>query len=50
MFDEMANKKHIEYSNGRMYGYVDNGTGRFDDSNPVAKDALVYMAVSANNS
>jgi len=49
MFDEMAIKKHIEYSNGRMCGYVDIGTGRFDDSNPVAKDALVFMAVSVND-
>ena len=40
MFDEMAILKHIAYANGKYQGYVDIGTGRFDDSTPVAKDAI----------
>ena len=50
MFDEMAIRKHIAYANRKYQGYVDIGTGRFDDSTPVAKDTLVFMAVSANDS
>ncbi len=42
LFDEMAIRKHIEYANGKYRGYVDIGTGKFDDSTPVAKDALVF--------
>lgn len=48
MLDEMAIKKHVEFANGRYYGYADIGNGEFDDSTPVAKDVLVLMAVSVN--
>ena len=48
MLDEMAIRKHIEYTNGQFHGYVDIGNGQIDDSTPVAKDALVIMVVAVN--
>lgn len=50
MLDEMAIRKHVEYSNGKYHGYVDVGTGVYDDATPMAKDALVLMAVCVNGS
>jgi len=50
MLDEMAIRKHVEYVNGRYHGYVDIGAGFFDDATPMAKDALVLMAVCVNGS
>ena len=50
MLDEMAIRKHIEYTNGQFHGYVDIGNGQIDDSTPVAKDALVIMVVAVNTS
>ena len=45
MLDEMAVRKHVEYINGRYHGHVDIGSGVYDDSTSMAKDALVLMAV-----
>ena len=48
MFDEITIKKHVEYADGKFHGYVDVGTGVFDDCAPPATHALVIMAVSVN--
>ena len=48
MHDEIAIKQHVEYAEGRFHGYVDVGTGDFDDGAPMASEALVFMAVSVN--
>ncbi|PIK44382.1 putative THAP domain-containing protein 9-like [Apostichopus japonicus] len=50
MLDEVAIRKHVEYAHGQFHGYVDIGSGNSDDSAPVAKDALVLMAVSVDQS
>lgn len=50
MMDKMAIRKHVEYAEGKFHGYVDVGCGKVDDSLPVAKDALVFMAVAINGS
>ena len=51
MLDEMAIKKHISWDGYRFRGYVDVGNGAVDDdSSPVAKDALVFLAVNVNGS
>ena len=51
MLDEMAIKKHVSWDGTRFRGYVDLGIGlEDDDSNPIAKDALVLMVVSVNGS
>ncbi|KAG9275028.1 DNA transposase THAP9 [Astyanax mexicanus] len=50
MLDEMAIRKHVEYAEGKFYGYVDVGCGKVNDSLPVAKDALVLMVVAINGS
>ena len=46
MIDEMAIRKHVEYSARKFHGYVDLGCGTVDDSLPPARDALVLMAVA----
>ena len=46
MLDEMAIQKHVEYAGGQFHAYI--GNENCDDSTPVAKDALVLMAVSVN--
>ena len=38
--------RHVEYKEGKFHGYVDVGSGTYTDTTPVAKDALVIMAVS----
>ena len=48
MLDEMAIRRHVQYAKGRYHGYVDVGSGQFSDTTPLAKDALVMMAVSVN--
>jgi hypothetical protein len=49
MLDEMAIRKHISWDRKRFRGYVDLGNGsKEDDKEPVAKDALVLMAVCVN--
>ena len=48
MVDEMAVKKHVSWDGKRYRGFVDFGNGIEDDSAPVAKDALVFMAVNIN--
>ena len=51
MLDEMAIRKHISWDGKRFRGYVDLGNGsKGDDTDPVAKDALVLMAVCVNSS
>lgn len=46
ILDEMAIKKHISWDGKKYHGYVDLGNNVDGDSSPVAKDALVFMAVS----
>ena len=48
MLDEMAVRKQVEFANNRYHGFVDIGNGEVNDSAPMAKDALVLMAVSVN--
>ena len=51
MLDEMAIKKHVSWDGSKYRGYVDVGNGvEDDDSNPLAKDVLVFMVVSVNSS
>ena len=50
MLDEMAIRRHVEYISGEYSGFVDIGNSQYDDSVPLAKDALVLMAVSMNAS
>ena len=51
MLDEMAIRKQVEFMNNRYHGFVDIGNGlTADDSTPMAKDALVLMAVFVNSS
>ena len=50
MIDEMAIKKHVCWDGKRYRGYVDIGNDIVDDTTPVAKEALVFMVVSINNS
>ena len=51
MLDEMAIHKHVSWDGTKFQGYVDLGNGvDEDDSAPVAKDALILMAVSVNGS
>lgn len=40
----------MDYSNGRYHGFVDVGSGVFDDAAPMAKDAFVLIAVCVNGS
>ena len=49
MIDEIAIRKHVEWTGTKFTGYVDMGTGVDDDSAPVATEALVFMAVSLND-
>jgi hypothetical protein len=49
MIDEMAIRKHVSYDGKKFRGYVDLGNdAEYDDSAPVAKDALVFMVVGIN--
>ena len=51
MLDEMAIRKHVSWDGKRFRGYVDVGNGTDEnDSSPVAKEALVLMAVAVNGS
>ena len=51
MLDEMAIRKHVSWDGVKFRGYVDVGNGAEEnDSSPVAKDALVLMAVAVNGS
>ena len=51
MIDEMAIKKHVSWDGKKYRGYVDLGNdAEVDDSAPVAKDALVFMAVGLDKS
>ena len=49
MIDEMAIKKHVEWTGSKFSGYVDMGTTVDDDTNPVATEALVFMVVALNS-
>lgn len=49
MLDKMAIRKHVSWDGKKFRGYVDVGNGSEEnDSSPVAKDALVLMAVAVN--
>ena len=49
MLDEMAIRRHVAWDGEKYRGFVDLGCGVDDnDSSPVAKDALVIMAVCIN--
>ena len=50
MVNEMAIRKHFEFAEGKFQVYVDVGSGTVDDSMPVAKEAMVLMAVAINES
>lgn len=50
VMDEMAIKQYTEFDGEKMHGYVDMGTGIQDDSLPIAREALVFMVVSLNES
>ena len=50
IMDEMAIRQHVEWDGMRAHGYVDMGAGVDDDALPVAKEALVFMVVSLNDS
>ena len=51
MLDEMAIRRHVAWDDEKYRGFVDLGCGvDDDDSSPVAKDALVIMAVCINKS
>ncbi|XP_060760936.1 uncharacterized protein LOC132870934 [Neoarius graeffei] len=49
MMDEMVIKKHIEWDGSKFHGYVDIGVGIYDDTTPLAHDALVLMVVAMNS-
>ena len=47
----MAIRRHVAWDGEKYRGFVDLGCGvDDDDSSPVAKDALVIMAVCINKS
>ena len=46
MSDEMSIRKHVQWDGKQLHGYVAVGNDDFDDSAPVAKDALVMMALN----
>ena len=46
MLDEMSIRKHVQWDGKQFHGYVVVGNDNFDDSAPVAKDALVIMALN----
>jgi len=49
MLDEMAIRKHVEWTGKDFRGYVDIGSGTTpDDSTAVATEALVLMVVALN--
>ena len=50
VIDEMAIRQHVEFDGVRYYGFVDYGIQLETDSNPVAKEALVFMLVGVNES
>ena len=51
MLDEMAIRRHVAWDGEKYRGFVDLGCGvDDDDSSPVAKDALIIMAVCINKS
>lgn len=48
LIDEMAIRQYIEWDGKVFHGYVNIGSEPLDDSLPIAKDALVFMAVGIN--
>ena len=50
MLDERSIRKHVQWDGKQFHGYVAVGNDDFDDLAPVAKDALVIMAVALNDS
>ena len=50
MTDEMAIHTHEEWGGQKYFWFVDLGTGiDYNDSLPIAKDALVFMVVAVNS-
>lgn len=53
VIDEMSIKEEIVYQNRKSYGYTDLGNGTVEgdqsDNGAIAKNALVFMAVSIND-
>lgn len=49
--DEMSIRDHIQWKDGKFYGYVDMGTEINDESHdcPHAKNCLVFMGVAVNS-
>jgi len=50
VIDEMAIRQHLEYDGSKYYGRVDMGIGINNDSLEVAKECLVFLVVSVNES
>ena len=50
MMDEMAIRQHVEFYNGKFYGYSSNCGQEFADDSPVTMEALVFMVVALNQS
>lgn len=50
MFGEMAIKKHVAWGGKKYQGYVVLGCGTDNDNLLTAKDALVFIVVSLENS
>lgn len=46
--DEMSIRKNVEWDGKKFHGYVDYGPNSTNDSNDVAKEALVFMANCVN--
>jgi hypothetical protein len=49
MFDEIAIMKNIERNGQKFVGFVDAGSGVYEDSAPVTTGALVFMVMSLNS-
>ncbi|KAK6168807.1 hypothetical protein SNE40_019984 [Patella caerulea] len=50
MMDEVAIRQHVKWDEKRYQGYIDMGTELDEDSLPLAKEFLTFMAVSINGS
>ncbi|KAB0790173.1 hypothetical protein PPYR_15710, partial [Photinus pyralis] len=48
VFDEMSIRQHVEFCNGKYFGYVDFGSQLEGDNMEMAKEALVFMIVCIN--
>lgn len=46
--DEMAIRKHVQWDGRKYHGYVDFGGAIENDSNAIAKEALVFLVTAVN--